>query len=200
MAAGGMQGPLGVRRQRIERIKTSRKRVRSDPPGKFKRTFYRVVIARIRVACARARANRALFLTPLRGCREDRKHRQPSYLGFIAFNGARPFTTCRLLSGRGEKRKRFLVAERSSGSGQNPPDVLLGPGHARPRSLSCCAARGVCTFIRTFIRGVIRIIKIPALSGTTPRRDAEFRAVSSLQSCDNIRNLSSARQCHCAYN
>lgn len=43
-------GHRGVRRRRVESIKTSRKQVRSDPPGKFKRTFHRVVITRIRVA------------------------------------------------------------------------------------------------------------------------------------------------------
>lgn len=46
------QGCRGIRRCRVERIKTSRKQVRLDPPGKFKRTFYRVVITRLRVARA----------------------------------------------------------------------------------------------------------------------------------------------------
>lgn len=47
-------GHRGVRRLRVESIKTSRKQVRLDPPGKFKRTFHRVVITRIRVARALA--------------------------------------------------------------------------------------------------------------------------------------------------
>jgi len=64
------------------------------------------------------------------------------------------------------------VAERSSAA-DGIPDVL-GPGR-RSSWFNCCAAREVCTFVRTFIRGV-RIIKIPALSRTTENH--EFRAVS----------------------
>lgn len=79
---GGKRGD--VRRHRIERIKTSRKQVRSDPPGKFKRTFYRVVITRIRVARARAVE---FFSWPRSGDAARGPEAWPSYLEFMPFNG-----------------------------------------------------------------------------------------------------------------
>jgi len=61
-------GHIDVRRRRVESIKTSRKQVRSDPPGKFKRTFHRVVIMRIRVARASVVTLPKSFPDPVRIC------------------------------------------------------------------------------------------------------------------------------------
>ena len=65
-------GHRGVRRLRVESIKTSRKQVRLDPPGKFKRTFHRVVITRIRVARALVTLAKS-FPDPVWMFREGRK-------------------------------------------------------------------------------------------------------------------------------
>jgi len=64
-------GHRGVRRRRVESIKTSRKQVRSDPPGKFKRTFHRVVITRIRVARASVVTLPKSFPDPVRICSHE---------------------------------------------------------------------------------------------------------------------------------
>lgn len=77
-------GHRSVRRRRVESIKTSRKQVRSDTPGKFKRTFHRVVITRIRVARASALTLPKSFSWP----RLDipwRSEVWPSFLEFVMF-------------------------------------------------------------------------------------------------------------------
>lgn len=92
-------GHRGVRRRRVESIKTSRRQVRSDPPGKFKRTFHRVVITRIRVARASAVTLPKSFSWP-RLSIPWRSEAWPSSLEFIAFNGAQPLTAYHLLPDR----------------------------------------------------------------------------------------------------
>lgn len=95
----GLEGPQASSRERerekertvewrqAERIKTSRKQVRSDPPGKFKRTFYRVVITRIRVARTSSTTLPSSFPDP--AWLPRRPEARPSFLEFMALNGAR---------------------------------------------------------------------------------------------------------------